>query len=70
MKPWKKFSPKTAVLPQQGKNTLKKASFLLLRFLWTSKENEETQSVVFHPKLQGRYLHLIILNRFATFIPF
>ncbi|MCB9043090.1 MAG: hypothetical protein R2798_03710 [Chitinophagales bacterium] len=45
MKPWKKFSPKTAVLPVEGKNTLKKVSFLL-RFLWTSKENEEDQSIV------------------------
>ncbi|MCB9043149.1 MAG: hypothetical protein H6554_05240 [Chitinophagales bacterium] len=44
MKPWKKFSQKAAVLPEQGKNTLKKVSFLLLRFLWTSKENEEVQS--------------------------
>ncbi|MCB9042203.1 MAG: hypothetical protein H6554_00310 [Chitinophagales bacterium] len=40
-----KFSPKTAVLPQRGKNTLKKVSFLLLRFLWTSKENEEALSI-------------------------
>ncbi|MCB9043681.1 MAG: hypothetical protein H6554_07950 [Chitinophagales bacterium] len=42
MKPWKKFSQRTAVLPCKGKNTLKKkVSFFLLRFLWTSKENEE-----------------------------
>ncbi|MCB9043154.1 MAG: hypothetical protein H6554_05265 [Chitinophagales bacterium] len=41
MKPWKKFSQRTAVLPCKGKNTLKKVSFLLFRFLWTSKENEE-----------------------------
>ncbi|MCB9042711.1 MAG: hypothetical protein H6554_02955 [Chitinophagales bacterium] len=44
MKPWKKFSQKAAVLPCKGKNTLKKVSFLLLRFLWTSKENEEVSS--------------------------
>ncbi|MEZ4912843.1 MAG: hypothetical protein R2798_02170 [Chitinophagales bacterium] len=57
MKPWKKFSPKAAVLPEQGKNTLKKVSFLLLRFLWTSKENEEAKySIV--PKLAGQILTL------------
>ncbi|MCB9042567.1 MAG: hypothetical protein H6554_02215 [Chitinophagales bacterium] len=44
MKPWKKFSQKAAVLPEQGKNTLKKVSFLLTFFLWTSKENEEAQA--------------------------
>ncbi|MCB9043741.1 MAG: hypothetical protein H6554_08255 [Chitinophagales bacterium] len=53
MKPCKKFSPKTAVLPQRGKNTLKKVSFLLLHFLWTSKENEETQSIALSTNLQG-----------------
>ncbi|MCB9043421.1 MAG: hypothetical protein H6554_06605 [Chitinophagales bacterium] len=51
MKPWKKFSPKTAVLPCKGKNTLKKLSFLLLRFLWTSKENEEALSIDMPPNL-------------------
>ncbi|MCB9042690.1 MAG: hypothetical protein H6554_02850 [Chitinophagales bacterium] len=55
MKPWKKFSEKTAILPCKGKNTLKKVSFLLLRFLWTSKENEETPSIVLYPKLRGGY---------------
>ncbi|MCB9043472.1 MAG: hypothetical protein H6554_06870 [Chitinophagales bacterium] len=60
MKPWKKFSQRTAVLPVQGKNTLKKVSFLLLRFLWTSKENEDAQSIVLYPKLSGKYLQLII----------
>ncbi|MCB9044012.1 MAG: hypothetical protein H6554_09650 [Chitinophagales bacterium] len=52
MKPWKKFSPQTAVLPNKGKNTLKKVSFLLLRFLWTSKENEEAQRIVLSTNLQ------------------
>ncbi|MCB9042650.1 MAG: hypothetical protein H6554_02645 [Chitinophagales bacterium] len=47
MKPWKKFSQKAAVLPVWGKNTLKKVSFLLLRFLWTSKENEEVPQAYF-----------------------
>ncbi|MCB9042710.1 MAG: hypothetical protein H6554_02950 [Chitinophagales bacterium] len=65
MKPWKKFSQRTAVLPCKGKNTLKKVSFLLLRFLWTSKENEEAQSILLYPNLQGRYLKL-----YATFIRF
>ncbi|MCB9043145.1 MAG: hypothetical protein H6554_05220 [Chitinophagales bacterium] len=67
MKPWKKFSQRTAVLPCKGKNTLKKVSFLLLRFLWTSKENEEALSIVLSPNLQGRYLHLIILKPIRNF---
>ncbi|MCB9043178.1 MAG: hypothetical protein H6554_05385 [Chitinophagales bacterium] len=50
MKLWKKFSPQTAVLPCKGKNTLKKVSFLLLRFLWTSKENEEAPKQSFLSK--------------------
>ncbi|MCB9043538.1 MAG: hypothetical protein H6554_07220 [Chitinophagales bacterium] len=60
MKPWKKFSQRTAVLPCKGKNTLKKVSFLLLRFLWTSKENEESPNINLPPKLRDRYPHLII----------
>ncbi|MCB9042482.1 MAG: hypothetical protein H6554_01755 [Chitinophagales bacterium] len=56
MKPWKKFSPKTAVLPVKGKNTLKKVSFLLLRFLWTSKENEEVPKHSFVTKVAKQIL--------------
>ncbi|MCB9043324.1 MAG: hypothetical protein H6554_06120 [Chitinophagales bacterium] len=56
MKPWKKFSPKAAVLPVKGKNTLKKVSFLLLRFLWTSKENEGVPKHSFAPKVARQIL--------------
>ncbi|MCB9043512.1 MAG: hypothetical protein H6554_07080 [Chitinophagales bacterium] len=58
MKPWKKFSQRTAVLPCKGKNTLKKVSFLLLRFLWTSKENEEVPKHSFAPKVSEQILTL------------
>ncbi|MCB9043004.1 MAG: hypothetical protein H6554_04470 [Chitinophagales bacterium] len=46
---------------------MKKVSFLLLRFLWTSKENEEDQSVVLYLKLQGEYLPLIIPKPIRNF---
>ncbi|MCB9042368.1 MAG: hypothetical protein H6554_01150 [Chitinophagales bacterium] len=70
MKPWKKFSPKPAVLPQQGKNTLKKVSFLLLRFLCLSKENEDTPKRSFVPKLARQILALIILKPIRNFHTF
>ncbi|MCB9043785.1 MAG: hypothetical protein H6554_08485 [Chitinophagales bacterium] len=47
---------------------MKKVSFLLLRFLWTSKENEETQSILLYPNLQGRYLRLIISKPIRNFL--
>ncbi|WP_299218366.1 hypothetical protein [uncultured Aquimarina sp.] len=40
MKPWKDFREINTVLAL-AKNTLEKVSFLLVRFLWTSKENEQ-----------------------------
>ncbi|MCB9042804.1 MAG: hypothetical protein H6554_03430 [Chitinophagales bacterium] len=50
MKPWKKFSQKAVVLSCKGKIPWGK-SFLLLLFLWTSKQNEEVQSIRFAPKV-------------------
>ncbi|MCB0515960.1 MAG: hypothetical protein KDD49_07840, partial [Bacteroidetes bacterium] len=38
--------------------TLKKVSFLLLRFLWTSKENEEVPKHRFAPKVSEQILTL------------
>ncbi|MCB9044096.1 MAG: hypothetical protein H6554_10080 [Chitinophagales bacterium] len=67
MKPWKKFSQRTAVLPELGKNTLKKLSFLLLHFLWTSKENEEALSIDMSPNLYCEYLPLIIPKPIRNF---
>ncbi|MCB9044438.1 MAG: hypothetical protein H6554_11860 [Chitinophagales bacterium] len=46
---------------------MKKVSFLLLRFLWTSKENEDTQSIDLPPNLQGRYLRLIVPKTIRNF---
>ncbi|MCB9043109.1 MAG: hypothetical protein H6554_05040 [Chitinophagales bacterium] len=41
--------------------------FLLLRFLWTSKENEEVPKHRFAPKVSGRYLPLIIPKPIRNF---
>ncbi|MCB9044210.1 MAG: hypothetical protein H6554_10665 [Chitinophagales bacterium] len=43
-------------------------SFLLLRFLWTSKENEEVpKALVLCLKLRGEYLLLIIPKPIRNF---
>ena len=39
-KPWRKFRKAVLVFPSNGKNTSDKLPFLLVRFLWPSKENE------------------------------
>jgi len=40
-KPWRKFRKADLVFPLCGKNTSDKVPFLLVRFLWASKENEQ-----------------------------
>ncbi|TKD60997.1 hypothetical protein [Flavobacterium sp. ASW18X] len=40
-KPWRKFRMMNLVFSMFEKNTSYKVSFLLVRLLWTSKENEQ-----------------------------
>jgi hypothetical protein len=42
-KPWRKFREADLVFPLYGKNTSEKVPFLLVRFLWARKENEQSK---------------------------
>ena len=41
LKPWKEFRKWIQVFADKAKNTLEEVPFLLVRFLWASKENEQ-----------------------------
>ena len=42
-KPWRKFRKVDSVFSRSEENTSDKVPFLLVRFLWASKENERDQ---------------------------
>ncbi len=44
LKPWKEFRKWILVFVKETKNISEEAPFLLVRFLWASKENEEITS--------------------------
>ena len=41
LNPWKEFRKWIPVFADEAKNTLEEAPFLLVRFLWANKENEQ-----------------------------
>lgn len=44
LKPWREFREWVLVFAERAKNTSEDAPFLLVHFLWASKENEQMTS--------------------------